>query len=104
MAQKNILFTQFNNIVNGEARTSTHLTSGVDPSTGSLLWEVPVASEEDLNDAVTAAQKAFQEWSWTSGKKRQGLLTELRETLLQHREEMVELVMKETGKPVSPCT
>lgn len=101
MAQKTVMFTRFNNIVNGEARTSIHLTSGIDPSTGSPLWDVPVASEEDFNQAVIAAQKAFKDWSWMSGKKRQGHLAELRDTLLHYREEMVELIIKETGKPVS---
>jgi acyl-CoA reductase-like NAD-dependent aldehyde dehydrogenase len=105
MAQKTILFTHFDNVIGCEACTSPHLTRGIDPSTGSLLWEVPIASEDDLNQAVTAAQNAFTEWSWTLGKKRQGLLAELREVLLRYREEMVELIMKETGKPVrSPLT
>lgn len=101
MARKTISFLDFCNVIGGELRTSAVTSSGINPSNGSSLWKVPIAAEEDLNDAVTAARKAFPEWSARPGKERQALLGKLREELLEYREEMVELIIQETGKPVS---
>ena len=101
MAQKTISFSNFDNTIGGDARISAVMSHGINPSTGLPLWKVPVATEEDLNEAVTAAQKAFPEWSRRPWKERQYLLAKLKDTLLEYSEEMVELIMQETGKPVS---
>jgi acyl-CoA reductase-like NAD-dependent aldehyde dehydrogenase len=34
-----------------------------DPATGEKLWDVPIANQQDVDDAVVSAQKAFEKWS-----------------------------------------
>jgi hypothetical protein len=52
-------FSSFSNNVNGERRSSANLSRTVNPSNRELLWDVPVASEEDVDDAVVTAKQAF---------------------------------------------
>lgn len=100
-AQQAISFTSFGNIINGKFQSSAVRAKGLDPSTGEALWEVPVGRKEDLDEAVSAANKAFPGWAGTPWKERQNLLAKLRGTLLAYQEEMIDLLMKEAGKPVN---
>lgn len=92
-------FTTFTNIVNGQPRNSKNEYNGIDPTTKEKLWDVPVASEEDVEDAVKAANSAYRKWSKTSWEERQEAFTRLKEVYLSYQDEMTELLMKETGKP-----
>ncbi len=89
----------FTNIVNGEARTSKNKYNGTDPTTKEKLWDVPIASKEDVEDAVKAANSAFKKWSKTSWEERQEALTRFMEVYSSYMDELTELLMKETGKP-----
>ena len=55
-------FESFFNMVNGDRCSSTTTVYGIDPSTEYRLWDVPVASKEDIEDTVTAANDAFHSW------------------------------------------
>lgn len=95
-------FEKFYNIVNGEKRGSDQIHHGINPSTGQELWDVPIGSNQDLNDAVAAAKKAFPSWKATPVEKRKELLGQLIALFQQHEDEFVTLLCKESGKPVSP--
>ncbi|KAH8728292.1 aldehyde dehydrogenase domain-containing protein [Phaeosphaeriaceae sp. PMI808] len=92
-------FEKFYNIVDGKQRGSDKIHRGVNPTTGQELWDVPIASEQDLNDAVVAANKAFPAWRDTPIEKRKELLGKLAELFSQHADEFTTLLCKETGKP-----
>jgi acyl-CoA reductase-like NAD-dependent aldehyde dehydrogenase len=96
-------FETFHNIVNGEKRGSDNIHHGVNPATGQQLWDVPIASEQDLNDAVAAAKKAFPAWRDTPIEKRKELLNKIVESYQQHTDDFVNLLCKESGKPVRHC-
>ncbi|KAF2017782.1 aldehyde dehydrogenase [Aaosphaeria arxii CBS 175.79] len=94
-----IQFDKFYNIVNAEQRGSKEIHRNVNPATGAENWEVPIASEQDLNDAVAAAKKAFPSWRDTPLEKRRELLGKYIELFSQHQEDFINLLCKETGKP-----
>lgn len=94
-------FEKFYNIVNGEKRSSDQTHHGVNPATGQELWDVPIASEKDLNDAVASAKRAFPAWRDTPIEKRKELLSQLVALFEQHNDEFTSLLCKESGKPVS---
>src|SRR4051812_22000738 len=96
-----VSFTTFYNTIDGKPRRSNTFSHGTDPSTCTPLWPVPIATENDLNEAVSVAQKAFKTWSKTTWLARQEYLTLMRQALMDHREEMTALLIKECGKPVS---
>jgi acyl-CoA reductase-like NAD-dependent aldehyde dehydrogenase len=93
-------FEKFYNIVDGKQRGSDKIHHGVNPSTGQELWDCPIASEQDLNDAVAAAKKAFPAWRDTGIEKRKELLGKLADSFSQHSDEFTTLLCKESGKPV----
>lgn len=92
-------FAKFYNIVDGKQRGSEQIHHGINPSTGQELWDVPIASEQDLNDAVAAAKKAFPAWRDTPLEKRKEALVKIAELYQQHHQEFVTLLRKENGKP-----
>lgn len=92
-------FSRFSNIVNGLPRDSKATYHGINPATGEALYNVPCASEQDLDDAVASAQRAFAPWSKTPFEERCRLVKDFAEAFLSYETPMKELLMKETGKP-----
>lgn len=92
---------QFYNVINDELRGSEETHQVTDPRTEEPLWPCPVATTQDFEDAVTAAQKAFKTWSLTTIPERQALLVKLAENLQDHADELTEIIRKETGKSAS---
>ncbi|TIA01287.1 aldehyde dehydrogenase [Aureobasidium pullulans] len=97
----NISFdSDFGNIVDGKSRTkSDNYHQGVNPTTGERLWDVPIATQQDVDDAVASAQKAFQSWSVKTIEERKELLKNFQELWGGYQEEFTTLLCKETGKP-----
>ncbi|KAF1809620.1 aldehyde dehydrogenase [Eremomyces bilateralis CBS 781.70] len=92
-------FTKFYNIVDGQKRSAATQHQGINPGTQESLWDVPIGTQQDVDDAVAAAQKAFKSWSATSIEKRTELINKFVEVFAQYTDEMIQLVQKETGKP-----
>ncbi|CDM30624.1 hypothetical protein DTO013E5_2440 [Penicillium roqueforti] len=99
MADSTLNFETFFNIVNGESRVSDTTTFSVDPSTESKLWSVPVASKNDVEDAVRSANEAFKSWSTTPFEERVGKLVQWRQLYEPYIEDFTKLLMAECGKP-----
>ncbi|KAK6002968.1 hypothetical protein QM012_000813 [Aureobasidium pullulans] len=90
----------FANIINGEARTkSSKYHNGVNPATGEKLWNVPIATQSDVDEAVASAQKAFESWSRKPVEERKELMKNFRDIWAGYQEEFTTLLCKETGKP-----
>ncbi|KAF2450649.1 aldehyde dehydrogenase [Karstenula rhodostoma CBS 690.94] len=95
----NIEFDKFYNIVDGKQRGSDNVHHGINPSTGQENWPVPIGSEQDLNDAVEAAKKAFPVWRDTPLEKRKETLLKFCDYFGQFTDDLITLLCKETGKP-----
>jgi acyl-CoA reductase-like NAD-dependent aldehyde dehydrogenase len=95
----NIDFTTFSNVVNGELRSSKTKYYGVDPTTKQPNWDVPVATQQDVDDAVAAANEAFQSWKLKTWAERTERLARFKDALEAYTAEFIELLIKETGKP-----
>ena len=70
----------------------------LDPSTGELLAKSPCCTKEELNQAVAAAAAAFPAWSATPPLKRVQVLYRFRELLVQHMDELTDILCHENGK------
>lgn len=92
-------FESFLNTVNGDQRSSTNTVYGIDPSTENRLWDVPVATKEDIEDAVTAANNAFPSWRETPIVQRVELIRKFKDAYCSYINELINLLMKENGKP-----
>src|SRR6266511_5121046 len=68
-----------------------------DPYTGDVVARVPSAERDDARGAVEAAATAFPGWSQTPPAERQRIFLKAADVLESRREEIVELLARETG-------
>jgi 1-pyrroline dehydrogenase len=73
----------------------------VNPATGETIAEVPRGSQADVDRAVAAAKKAFEEWRETTPRERSGMLLALADALEASAEELARLETANVGKPHS---
>jgi acyl-CoA reductase-like NAD-dependent aldehyde dehydrogenase len=92
-------FSTFQNVIDGKLVGSEEQYHGTNPSTGEELWPVPVASEEDVNTAVTAARKAFKSWRNVPVEDRRQALYAWSSKLVEYKDELTEILCKEVGRP-----
>ena len=78
------------------------------PATGEVIAHVPEAEAEDVDRAVRAARRAFDEGPWgqfganrISASQRGRMLNKLADLLEQHLEEFAELESIDNGKPLA---
>jgi phenylacetaldehyde dehydrogenase len=73
------------------------------PATGEVVAQVPEAEAEDVNRAVSAARRAFDEgpWSKMSTSQRGQLLWKIADLLEANLEEFAEIESLDNGKPFS---
>ena len=74
----------------------------INPATGELLTTVPDSDAADVDRAVAAARASFESKSWRGmdPSKKEKILWNIAEILLQHREELAVLESMENGKTV----
>ncbi|KAK4209619.1 aldehyde dehydrogenase [Rhypophila decipiens] len=100
MARKIDIATYPGNVVNGEFIPTATTRHSIDPATGAPLYEVPVASKQDLDIAVKHARTAFKSWSRISHSERAALLRSFADAIEANQEQLAKLQTMEQGKPV----
>jgi len=71
----------------------------INPATGETIAEVPRGSQADVDRAVEAAKKAFEEWRETTPGERSEMLLKLADALEENAEELIRAEMANVGKP-----
>lgn len=72
-----------------------------DPGTGEEIGRAPLASREEVKQAVDRARSAQPAWAARTFKERGRVILKARELMLAERDEIALLVSRETGKPVA---
>ncbi len=72
------------------------------PATGEILTEITCCDGRDVEIAVQAARKAFQDGRWSGLKpyERKAILLKFADLILQHQEELAVLESLDSGKPI----
>jgi malonate-semialdehyde dehydrogenase (acetylating) / methylmalonate-semialdehyde dehydrogenase len=83
------------------AGTSARFGPVYDPATGEQQAQVALADRADVDAAVGAAAKAFDQWSGTSLARRARVMFALRDLVERHVDELAAIVSSEHGKVVS---
>jgi aldehyde dehydrogenase (NAD+) len=75
----------------------------LNPATGEMITSVAEADKADVDLAVKAARKAFEEgpWSKMTATDRGKVLSRLADLIMEHRDELAELETMDNGKPIS---
>lgn len=91
------------NYINGQFvdAASSESIPVISPLDGMLLSAVPLSVKSDVDDAVTAAKKAFATWSKTPIKERVQVFFKYKFLLEKHLEELAKLCSEENGKTYS---
>ena len=93
--------TQQKQFIGGEFvdSTSGETMEVLNPATGEVIAEVPRGTAEDVERAVTAAKKAWDEWQGKTPKDRMELLLKLADVIDENAEELARLESLNVGKP-----
>ncbi|MFK2826419.1 CoA-acylating methylmalonate-semialdehyde dehydrogenase [Bacillus sp. B190/17] len=71
------------------------------PATGEVIARLAVSTREDVDQAVAAAKEAFQTWKKVAVPQRARILFRYQQLLVDHWEELAEIVTLENGKSYS---
>ncbi len=71
----------------------------VNPATGEVIAEVPKGTEEDVDQAVTAARTAFTDWFETTPRERSEMLLKLADAVLTDADTLADIESANVGKP-----
>jgi acyl-CoA reductase-like NAD-dependent aldehyde dehydrogenase len=85
-----------NELVTGDSEIDV-----INPANETVVARCPVASEAQLDQAVSAAQEAFKSWGKTSYEYRGDLLKKLSAAVADNAEDFATLLTLEQGKPLA---
>ncbi|MFI3171189.1 MAG: NAD-dependent succinate-semialdehyde dehydrogenase [Eubacteriales bacterium] len=86
--------------VEGEGR----IEKVMNPATGEVMVEYKSVSEAQCEEALQSADAAFKVWSKKSIEEREACILAFRAELIEKQEELVAVLMEETGKPLGNAT
>lgn len=72
----------------------------INPATQELLDTVPSATKDDVDRCLEIAQEGKKAWSSVPTYERASILKKCAQAILEHENELVELLSKESGKPL----
>ena len=83
----------------GSTRSSDEALAVINPATEEVIGEVPQASVADVDRAVAAARRAFDEGPWPrmSPRERSDVLVRFTQAIADRRAELVDLIIAEAG-------
>ncbi|MCT2197258.1 CoA-acylating methylmalonate-semialdehyde dehydrogenase [Paenibacillus sp. MB22_1] len=92
--------TTLNNWIGGQwVKSASELTEDVyNPATGEVLAKVPLSTQAEVDQAVSAAAEAFTAWSRTPVPRRARVLFKYQQLLVEHWDELARLITQENGK------
>ena len=72
----------------------------INPANEEVIWKGRAASAEDVHEAVVQADTAAAIWADRRFEDRKDALFDFEEQLAQNKEQLAELISRETGKPL----
>ena len=95
------MLTSFSLTINGEKVAGAAGNFDViNPATETLVASAPLASVDQLDQAVEAAAEAFKSWQHTPDAERQALLHSIADVIAANADELAEIIVLEQGKPM----
>ncbi len=91
------------NFINGKwlDNTDNRLQSINPASKNEIVATFPRSTNEDVNSSVMAARNAYKNWRLVPAPARAEYVFKVGELLLQHKEELAQLISREMGKPLT---
>ena len=89
------------NFIGGEYRDAVdgRTSTLINPSTGEGFAEAPVSGQADVDAAMQAAERGFEQWRDATPAERSRALNKIADAMEERAEELVRLESENTGKP-----
>ncbi|MCZ8116321.1 MAG: aldehyde dehydrogenase family protein [Pseudomonadota bacterium] len=91
--------SNFSMTIDGQAADAPQTGEAYNPATRAVIARVPHATRAQLDQAVTAARRAFESWRSSSQADRAAALNAIADVLERNAEAFMRLLTKEQGKP-----
>lgn len=92
---------EFALVIDGQRRSTATTQDVRNPSTGAVVGRMPMATTQDLDAAVAAANRAFRRWSETPDAVREAACLAIADRIEAHAEELAKLITLEQGKQLN---
>lgn len=91
------------NFINGEFKESkaTHFYDIINPATQELVQKAPQTTNEEFNEAVESADKAFRGWADTPILVRMRVISDYLQRLKDNSDEITKTITREQGKTLA---
>ncbi len=86
--------------IGGQWRSTKETLPIINPSNGTQLGLLPIADQQDLDDAVNAANDGFKIWSKTPPVQRSQIILKASQLMRERQEEIAQSISQELGKPI----
>jgi betaine-aldehyde dehydrogenase len=98
--------TKLQNFIDGEYRDASEGKSSdlTNPVTGEVFATAPLSSDADVDEACQAARRAFDGWRDATPSERSLALIRIADAIESNAEELVQLEVTNTGKPIELTT
>ena len=93
-------WSKYENVINGKLTSTSTTRHGINPATGKANPEVPVSTQDDVDNAMTAASEAFKTWSQVSYADRQKAVLAFADAVEKEHDTFSAMLTQEQGKPV----
>ncbi|WP_440877340.1 aldehyde dehydrogenase family protein [Thalassotalea sp. PLHSN55] len=90
----------FKMLINGELHSSAKTFDVINPDNEAVIAQVPDIDATQVEMALSAANASFASWSTTAVEVREQLILKYADILEQHKEEIIDILIAETGKPL----
>ena len=94
------VFSDFKNTINGKLTSTKETRHGINPATGKPNPPVPVSTQQDVDDAVSAGKAAFKKWSKVPYEERKKAVLAFADALEKNTNDFAKMLTQEQGKPV----
>lgn len=93
---------QILNYINGTLQPAKNQQwlANIEPATGQVYSELPDSDASDVQDAVAAAENAFDSWAKLPSEKRSAILLRIADLIDRDAEFLAQAESKDQGKPV----
>jgi betaine-aldehyde dehydrogenase len=91
------------NFIDGKYQSakSGQTSEVINPTTGGAYATAPISSNADVDQAMSAARKAFVDWRDSTPSERQRALLKIADALEARSEELIAIESENTGKPLA---
>ena len=91
--------TDYKNLIDGEMVDNGEWLGVLNPANEQVVGRVPACGKDELDRAVAAARRAFNEWKKTPQEERQKVVQGIAAAIKGNADELYRLLTSEQGKP-----